>query len=444
MKILVTRVTDVLPRPIILFLAVLTLTSGSYSTGVAADKVQPPGATTSFKIRVTGPPETVYDYATSTCPIKGVGRDTSDSIPRAYRDAAGNVRLFANNQTNRQQFIGPSLNSVQRVGCQRTLVSERNPDPSAYGDREWLVAFYTLDGKNVTGLVHNEYHGFAHPGQCSIQVRTLPVQERAKAYDLANQRCWMSALTFAQSQDGGNTFQRPSAPQRLVAALPYMYKPDIGRLGIGNPSNIMFNPKDGYYYFMASVAGHGVQRPGMCLLRNKTLNPQEWRAWNGKGFTTRLINPYSNPKANPKDHVCSPIPGLAQMRTLTYNSFADQFVAMGGSRDSQGKTVPRYTFSQDLINWSQGQIVDGFTPAIAALLPRGSTDKRPTWYYSFLSPDSPARNFDITNQRGYVYFIFANRTNQRPRPGESALQRIQRIQTNQRLMRIPVVLEKQP
>ena len=86
------------------------------------------------------------------------------------------------------------------------------------------------------GLIHDEYQGNAHVGRCPSR---------------NHQRCWYNAVTLARSDDSGATFRhaRP-APDHLVAEVPYRYQPDVGRVGIFQPSNIV--KKDGYYYSLVT------------------------------------------------------------------------------------------------------------------------------------------------------------------------------------------------
>jgi hypothetical protein len=49
------------------------------------------------------------------------------------------------------------------------------------------------------------------------------------------------------------------------------------------------------------------QRYGSCLIRTTDiLDPASWRAWDGKDFTIRFVNPYRE-HAVPETHVCTPV-----------------------------------------------------------------------------------------------------------------------------------------
>src|SRR5262245_20025790 len=114
-------------------------------------------------VRQIGPEQTVFDWTTQRC--------DDDHIPdlpaRAFKDSTGQVQLTMSDPTNRR-LIGPTLDTVA-VDCGVTMSSHGNADPSTYDDQEWIASPYTLDGANVYALVHDEYHGWEHPGMCSSQ-----------------------------------------------------------------------------------------------------------------------------------------------------------------------------------------------------------------------------------------------------------------------------------
>ena len=83
--------------------------------------------------------------------------DVPDAPARAFRDADGKVQLIATHFINRR-MVGDTLNSVKQ-DCNIIMDSHKNPDPSQFNDREWITSVYTLDGKTIYALVHNEYQG---------------------------------------------------------------------------------------------------------------------------------------------------------------------------------------------------------------------------------------------------------------------------------------------
>ncbi|MBI3952211.1 MAG: hypothetical protein HY314_17315 [Acidobacteria bacterium] len=123
------------------------------------------------------------------------------------------------------RMIGNTLDTVRR-DCRVVMSSHQNADPSKFDDREWLTSLYAFDGRMIYALVHNEYQGHTHRGQC-------PSGDYGK--------CWVNSVTFAKSTDGGRTYSHAPAPNHLVASAPYKYEPDTGPWGIFSPSNIIYN-----------------------------------------------------------------------------------------------------------------------------------------------------------------------------------------------------------
>jgi hypothetical protein len=213
--------------------------------------------------------------------------------------------------------------------------------------------------------------------------------------------CQLISLTYAVSTDGGKTYQQPPDPNHIVAIPPYQYTPDAAR-DIWQPSNIVKNPHDGYYYVLIQRDERGPavtsSIQGTCAMRTRTLDdPTSWRAWDGTGFNMRFINPYQETSANPFEHTCqvvSPthIGGLTY--SLTYNTYFDAFVAVGVGRDGFF-----YSLSRDLVNWTTARLMmeatqgfaNGFTPPYYA-------------YPTLVDPSSSSRNFDVSGQTPYLYY----------------------------------------
>ena len=155
-------------------------------------------------LKIVGAEEIVYDWTIHRC--------QQDTIPdlavHAFRDSIGQVSLPLNHLTT-YRMIGPDLNSVA-IDCNTPInQSTASADPSLYSDKEWLSGFYTEDGETIYALVHNEYQGHTHPGQCP-QASYFP--------------CWSNTITLSVSTNGGQTFQHAAvAPSHYVAGLPYQY-----------------------------------------------------------------------------------------------------------------------------------------------------------------------------------------------------------------------------
>ena len=164
---------------------------------------------------VTGPPETVYDWATERCATW----DIPDTPARAWRAPDGSVRLVAGAEESRAA-AGPDLAHLTR-DCRVLYRGAGRRRPGAYDDRAWIHSTWTADGVEVVALAHVEYHGEAAPGRCHAG-------EPA--------RCWRNAIVELRSDDGGRHFARAG----LAAALPWRYSAEDGRrAGYFNPSNIV-------------------------------------------------------------------------------------------------------------------------------------------------------------------------------------------------------------
>ena len=362
-------------------------------------------------VKILGPEEIVFDSTISRCD----GEDIPDLPARAFRDADGKVQLIATHlifqegkptYTTGRRMVGDTLDSVKH-DCNIIINSDKDPDPSKFNDREWLASPYTLDGKTIYALVHNEYHGFEHPGQC-------PSGDREK--------CLNVSITLAISTDKGRTYSHATAPDHLVATLPYPYEPGAGPSHISCPSNIIYNPKDGYYYVMFYMALKGRQGSGTGIMRTKTLDdPKSWRAWNGSDFTVQFINPYQNPDADPAEHICQPVSRqeiLYMSNGLTFNTYFNKFILVGHAGSGytmQDRGVPGfyYSLSDDLIHWTPRKLIMAIQFPPWVLPPAGGNpeDAPCLTYVSLIDPEDTSRNFEITGQRPYLYCVRINPTN---------------------------------
>ena len=217
--------------------------------------------------------------------------------------------------------------------------------------------------------------------------------------------CQMESLTYAYSTNGGKTFFQPPLRNRIIAAEPYQYNADAMR-ALWQPSNIVRNPNDGYYYALVQRDEHGpavaANVQGTCVIRTQTLDdPSSWRAWDGTGFNMRFIDPYVTTLADPRQHTCalvSPAEIVALTYSLTYNTYFGKFVAVGVRADGF-----YYALSSDLVHWTPARFI------MAA--PAGFANGMVTPYYAYPSlvdPDSPTPNFDVTGQTPYLYYARFN------------------------------------
>jgi len=272
------------------------------------------------------------------------------------------------------------------------MVSDLDGDPARFDDREWITAPYTTDGRTVHALVHNEYQGDKHSGQCSSGVYL---------------KCWYNSITLARSTDGGRSFTHAAPPRHLVASVPYRFEPDAGPFGLFQPSNIVRGAEDGLYYALIHAEAFKAQRRGTCVIRTSRLDqPGSWRAWDGSGYNVGFADPYKS--RGEGGHLCAPVsfPEIAGMtHSLTYNTYLDKYVLVSpaGARRPGKRGVVwgfYYSTSDDLIDWKPRQLIHE-----AVLTQQYECDgPNPVAYPSLLDPDSPARNFETTGRRPWLYF----------------------------------------
>lgn len=359
-------------------------------------------------VQQLAPEQTVFDWSTMNCD----GNFAADSPARAWKDSAGKVHLTISSDAS-YQMTGAGLNAVA-VDCSHVVLgSAHNADPAQYDDHQWLHSPYTVDGSKVYALVHDEYHGWEHPGECSGPGPSQPKVLTTPASSF-NPGCWYNSITFASSTDGGYTFTHAVPPAHLVASVPYTYSQSTAAYGYFSPSNVVKN-SDGFYYMVFQAEPYGVQQLGACEARTKNpTNPTSWRAWNGTGYTVQFINPYTNPQP-PEGHVCAPVAVTEidkMVQSLTYNSYFKKYLLIGQSYDwdatrQQYVYGVYYSTSTDLLTWSHRTLL------MEAVLPwtYQCGGDNPIAYPVALNPQSTDRNFGTTGQSTYLYFTRFNYVN---------------------------------
>ncbi len=344
-------------------------------------------------LKITGAEEVVYDWTKDRCEKLNI----ADLPARAFRDADGKAQLILSMIVN-YRMIGPDLNHLT-TECNLLLSSQHNPDPSFFSDTEWIAAPYTEDGKTVYAIVHNEYHGWEHPGECSKSTYFAP--------------CWYNTLTLAVSTDSGKTYGYATTPPRhLVASPPFRYKETSGTTGAAgprNPSNII-KGKDGYYYMFANMAYYDDQ--WVCLMRSPSLSdPTSWRFWNGKAFDGQFVNPYVITPDKPDSHVCPALDrdniGASLNDNITYNTYLNRYVLVGISADTIGGREIwgyYYSFSDDLIHWSRRKLL---AEMVLPWTAKNNTDVM-YLYPALIDPASDSRDFETTGKTAYLYYTRHN------------------------------------
>ena len=339
------------------------------------------------RVNIIGTEKIVFDWSADQCEPE----DIPDLPARAFRDSNGKVQLIAAHLTNRR-MIGDDLDSLKK-DCNVVMHSDHDPDPAMYDDNEWISATYTPNGETVYALIHNEYQGSAHPGQCP-------------SGNYMN--CWYNSITMAVSYDSGKTYTHVKAPGHLVASVPYPYVPDAGPYGIFEGSNIFYNEKDSYFYKMIHLEDYQLQKRGAGIMRTLDLaDPSSWRAWNGHDFSVRFINPYKEIGYDPADHVCEPVSfdKIGKMAdNLTFNTFFNKFMVVGTANKWDPEREKEvygfyYSLSDDLINWSDTNLI---MECELWWTNDNSVDR--LGYPALIDPSDTSRNFSNTGQRPYLYF----------------------------------------
>ena len=335
-------------------------------------------------LRVIGREQLVFDSGRAGCDAA----DIPDLPARAIRDFHGRIQIVISHYVNRR-LVGSSFDQLAHP-CAVIMGSAKRDDARTFADRQWLASLYTLDGKNVVALVHDEFQGHLHPGQC-----------RSGAY----QRCWYNAITFAVSHDGGASYSQPRPPKQLVAAIPQRYRRDAGPAGMFAPSNIVRNPRDGYFYVLARLIGYGGSPRGTCVLRTRDLtDPRSWRAWDGYDFSVRFASPYLTPVGR----FCQPVSkaDIGEMdESLTFSTALGRFLLIGVSSvydSTQGRPVTGmyYSVSDDLIHWTRRTLL----LEASSVHTYQCGGPNPIAYPSVIDPSSPSRSFDTSGARAYLYF----------------------------------------
>jgi hypothetical protein len=170
-------------------------------------------------------PAPVFDTRTDSCePV-----DVPDANSRAFRDDRNRVHLVSTHYVA-HAMVGDSLDTVARA-CRVLYRSPEDPDPSHFSGRNWLMSFFSIDGRRIAALVHSEYEAWTVPGTCAAPKADWP----------ARANCWWNTVTFALSTNGGDTFTTPKPPGDLVASLPYPYVKgnQAGAYGYATPTNIL-------------------------------------------------------------------------------------------------------------------------------------------------------------------------------------------------------------
>ncbi len=355
------------------------------STSIALAAWEYPGA-----VSIIGSEETVFDHSVAACETESI----PDVATRVFRDADDNIQLQIGHNTT-YRMIGPDFDNLV-MDCDNgpVFTSHHDSDPANFNDNEWIGSVYTEDGATVYAVIHNEYHGNEHEGGCDT---SDPFE------------CWYNAITFGVSTDSGRTFSHATAPDHLLASVPYTWN-GSGPYGLFEPSNIIHNPNDNYFYmFITANAGHELQETGVGLVRALDYtDPASWRGWDGEAFSVELINPYTATGFDPADHVLARIDqnlntygNIEKMHvSLSYSAFYQKFILVDSAQKS-GVWGFYYSISDDLLHWTPRILI---REANVNINPDGSTSGLRESYPTLIDHADTSRNFSNVGQTPYLYW----------------------------------------
>ncbi len=336
-------------------------------------------------VDILGSEETLFNSATDSCSRLNI----PDGPARVFRDASGTINMLISHYVA-YRLIGPDFNSLT-IDCANGPIfsSHYDSDPSQYNDHEWLGGLYTPDGRTVYALVHNEYQGWLYDSTYS-------------GSDWIGY--WYNAVTLATSNDSGKTFTHAPAPSHLVASIPYQYAGGQGPMGVFEPSNIIYNSNDGYYYALVKFEEYGAQPVGVSVIRTRDLSdPTSWRGWDGSDFTVRFVNPYTESGFDPAEHVCQPVDydNIEKMHSsITWNTYFQKFLLIGLAQKNK-KWGIYYSLSSDLIHWTVRKLV---MEANVNINPDADPTQSLVGYPSIIDHNDTTRNFEQTGREVYLYY----------------------------------------
>jgi hypothetical protein len=383
-------------RPLLILggLALLTIPASAQT----AASTPPPQASSAPTIKAVldGDRSAVFSTPQDACSQN----DIPDAMARAFRDYMGTIHFISASSTN-YQSLGPTLDTLVH-SCEAAFVSANEANPAAYNDQVWLTSFYTLNGKEIAALSHTEYHGWSHPGECTVQ-------NPQNLFD-----CEYDSDTYHQSSDGGYHFNGFKAPANLVAGVPEKYQIDLGPMGYSVDSNIV--EYGGWYYAIVTDWQwprncSGVTGPHHCVvplggtpMRTKNVfEPQSWRSWNGTDFSVSFVDPYVGPVSRPQDHIFTPVPWMQFVNGLNVYKSANVVVAtLWDYWDNElGPPGLYFTTSTDLVHWTTPKLV----VTVAQIL---ANDPKGSWlyaYFSLIDPDAPDPSFSVIGDHPYLYYV---------------------------------------
>jgi len=314
---------------------------------------------------MTGAAQPLVLYSTAAC----TPDDVPDHPARAFRTADGNVTLLASH-INARRAVGTNLNTVQH-SCTVVHTSESDMTFADFRYYQWLQTPYTLDGKTIYMVTHNEWYGSNIKPSCNGD-------------ELDS---WVSAVTFLVSTNGGASYTRPLDYLVRNPTTPWNNNmpctpSNPTRYGDLGGSNIVYN--SGYYYrFFIYEPEPNItsNKQWQCIMRSTNISSaSSWFVWTGSGWV------------NSKTSSCAPVPFVQNIRSVTYNTYINMYV---GIQDINGNVV--FNLSHDLLNWSSPTTISTFGIDLTQLV-----------YPSLLDPSDTTINFERSGQSPYIYYTRLN------------------------------------
>lgn len=142
-------------------------------------------------------------------------------------------------------------------------------------------------------------------------------------------------------------------------------------------------------------------------------DPGAWRAWDGRDFTVRFLDPYRSAAVQPERHTCAPV-GRGRLTmpvgSVVRHRATGLYVAVMTDRRRIRPDRPPVAgifaaTSPDLIHWSEPRLVLA-TPTLHHWT--CLQERQPVHYPALLDEDSRSRNFEDTDGTAWLYLTRFN------------------------------------
>ncbi|GGF66347.1 hypothetical protein GCM10007301_27560 [Azorhizobium oxalatiphilum] len=340
-----------------------------------------PVAASAIELQVAGRESILFDQRTQACDAN----DLPDAPARAFRNAEGQMVLFAPNFRNRA-LVGPDIRHLAR-DCAVRFAAKGASDPNLLDDRTWLHGFYTKDGTNVFAFASASFIPYRHKERCNAG------SERTA--------CWRNGVAALVSHDGGKTFTDSAPPPAHVLMPPVPYSPDQKNpAGFISATNIVTYKGDLYSIVWRRDAE--ARRSRNCLVRAKDGNVDRWEVWIGDSFAPLAERTPQGWKVERTD--CAAVgQGLPSIRGLVFHPASGTFIAvfqMQPRGKQQGESGFYTATSKDMVQWSEPKLLSA-QPLRDGLEDAGTFNGYP----ALIDGQSPDRNFGSVGDTADLVFV---------------------------------------